>query len=153
MAGRKPLPTPVKLMKATARPQRLNKDEPRAPVAVPEAPVHLDGRARTKYAEMAEMLARYGVMTELDSGALARYAVIWCRWVDAEDALKRVGPTVTTVAGNLIQNPHLSLANRCLSQLAQIESEFGLTPSSRTRVRAVSPPRETDPIAAKFFSS
>ena len=56
------------------------------------------------------MLARYGVMTELDSGALARYAVIWCRWVDAEDAVKRVGPTVTTVAGNLIQNPHLSLA-------------------------------------------
>jgi hypothetical protein len=35
---------------------------------------------------MAELLARFGVMTELDSGALARYAVVWVRWVDAEDA-------------------------------------------------------------------
>jgi phage terminase small subunit len=37
-------------------------------------------------------------------------------------------------------------------QLTQLESEFGLTPSSRSRVRAASPPKESDPIAEKYFS-
>jgi hypothetical protein len=36
MAGRKPLPTHLKLVKGTARPHRLNKDEPKPAIAVPE---------------------------------------------------------------------------------------------------------------------
>ena len=78
------------------------------------------------------MLARHGVMTELDTSALARYAVVWCRWVDSEAEVKRRGPVVKTEGGNAIQNPFLSIANKCLLQMAQIESEFGLTPSSRS---------------------
>ncbi len=135
MAGRKPLPTHLKLVKGTARPHRLNKGEPKPTVAVPEPPAHLDERARAKFAAMAEMLARHGVMTELDAGALARYAVVWGRWVDAEAEIKRRGPVVKTEGGNVIQNPFLAVANKCLLQMAQIESEFGLTPSSRSRIR------------------
>lgn len=151
MAGRRPLPTSLKVIRGTARRGRLNKDEPQPPLAVPQPPPHLDERARAKFIEMAELLARFGVMTELDSGALARYAVVWCRWVDAEDAIRRLGPSVTTVAGNQVQNPHLSTANRCLSQLAQIEAEFGLTPSSRSRVRASPPPAAGASDAEKYF--
>ena len=44
------------------------------------------------------MLARHGVMTELDAGAIARYAVVWCRWVDAEAEIKKRGPVVKTTA-------------------------------------------------------
>jgi hypothetical protein len=54
MAGRKPLPTHLKLVKGTARPHRLNKDEPKPAVAVPEAPA-LDERTRAKFAAIAEM--------------------------------------------------------------------------------------------------
>ena len=48
MAGRKPLPTHLKLVKGTARPHRINKAEPRPAVAVPEPPAHLDERARAQ---------------------------------------------------------------------------------------------------------
>jgi hypothetical protein len=72
MAGRKPLPTHLKLVKGTARPHRLNKAEPKPTVAVPEPPGHLDERARAKFATMAAMLARHGVMTELDAGMQRR---------------------------------------------------------------------------------
>lgn len=99
MAGRKPLPTHLKLVKGTARPHRLNKDEPQPTVAVPEPPAHLDERARAKFAAMAELLARHGVMTELDAGALSRYVVVWCRWIDAEAEIKRRGPVVKTEGG------------------------------------------------------
>ena len=146
MAGRKPLPTHLKLVKGTARPHRLNKDEPKPSVAVPEAPAHLDERARARFVVMAEMLARHGVMTELDAGALARYAVVWCRWIDAEAEIKRRGPVVKTEGGNIIQNPFLAVANKCLLQMAQIEGEFGMTPSSRSRIRAAVPADTADPF-------
>ena len=81
-------------------------------------------------------LARCGVMTALDADPLARYCVIWGRWLDAEAEIKRKGPIVKTEAGNIIHSPYLAVANRCHRQLAQLESEFGLTPSSRSRVRA-----------------
>ena len=146
MAGRKPLPTHLKLVKGTARPHRLNKDEPKPTVAQPEPPAHLDERAKAKFVAMAEMLARHGVMTELDAGALARYAVVWCRWVDAEAEIKRRGPVVKTEGGNVIQNPFLAVANKCLLQMAQLESEFGLTPSSRSRIRMAEPTETVDPF-------
>ena len=146
MAGRKPLPTHLKLVKGTARPHRLNKAEPKPTVAVPEPPGQLDERARAKFATMAAMLARHGVMTELDAGALARYAVVWCRWVDAEAKIKRRGPVVKTEGGNIIQNPFLAVANKCLLQMAQLESEFGLTPSSRSRIRMAEPAETVDPF-------
>src|SRR3984893_10301717 len=146
MAGRKPLPTPLTLAKAPARPHRLKKDEPKPAIAVPEPPAHLDERARAKFTAMALMLARAGVMTELDAGALARYAVVWCRWVDVEAEVKRRGPVVKTEGGNIIQNPFLSVANKCLLQMAQLESEFALTPSSRSRIRAVPPADPADPF-------
>ena len=95
---------------------------------------------------MAAMLARHGVMTELDAAALARYAVVWCRWIDAEAEIKRRGPVVKTEAGNIIQNPFLAVANRCLAQMAQIESEFGMTPSSRSRIRMAEPADRNDPF-------
>jgi P27 family predicted phage terminase small subunit len=152
MAGRKPIPTTLKLIRGTARPHRLNPDEPMPSACAPEPPAHLDDRARAKFTEMAGMLARCGVMTELDRDALARYAVIWCRWIDAEVEIKRKGSIVKTEAGNIIQSPYLAVANRCHRQLAQLESEFGLTPSSRSRVRASSPPSRTDLIAEKYFS-
>ena len=146
MAGRKPLPTHLKLVKGTVRPHRLNKDEPKPAVAIPDAPAHLDERAKAKFSVMAEMLARHGVMTELDTGALSRYVVVWCRWVDAEAEIKRRGPVVKTEGGNIIQNPFLAVANKCLLQMAQIESEFGLTPSSRSRIRMEMPSDTVDPF-------
>ncbi|WP_052176212.1 P27 family phage terminase small subunit, partial [Paracoccus sanguinis] len=105
MAGRKPLPTQLKLVKGTARPHRMNPAEPQPVVAVPPAPDHLDDAAAAKFTELAELLARHGVMTELDAGALARYVVIWRRWLEAEAEVKRRGPVVKTAGGNIIQNP------------------------------------------------
>lgn len=146
MAGRKPLPTHLKLVKGTARPHRMNKAESTPVVAVPAPPDHLDEDAQAKFIEMAEMLARHGVMTELDTGALARYVVIWRRWIEAEEEVKRRGHVVKTSNDNIIQNPFLAVANRCLAQMHQIEAEFGLTPSSRSRIRVAEPAENIDPF-------
>ena len=146
MMGRPPLPTHIKLVKGTARPHRLNPDEPKPPLVVPEPPSHLSEQEKAKFTSTAEMLVRRGVMTELDAGALARYAVVWCRWVDAEAEIKKRGPVVKTTSDNIIQNPFLAVANKCMVQMAQIESEFGLTPSARSRIRMEMPSDTVDPF-------
>jgi P27 family predicted phage terminase small subunit len=146
MMGRPPLPTHIKLVQGTARPHRLNPNEPKPPLAVPEPPTHLTEQEKAKFISMAEMLVRRGVMTELDAGALARYATAWCRWVDAEAEIKKRGLVVKTSADFVIQNPFLAVANRCMNQMAQIESEFGLTPSARTRIRMEELTGEIDPF-------
>jgi len=38
------------------------------------------------------------------------------------------------------------VANKCLLQMAQLESEFGLTPSSRSRIRMAEPSETVDPF-------
>jgi P27 family predicted phage terminase small subunit len=116
------------------------------PLVVPDPPDHLDERAKAKFTQVAEMLARHGIMTELDANAIARFAVVWCRWIDAEEEIKKRGPIVKTAADNVIQNPFLAVANKCLLQMAQIESEFGLTPSSRSRIRMEMPSDTVDPF-------
>src|SRR5690606_12102913 len=107
---------------------------------------HLDEEAQAKFIEMAEMLARHGVMTELDAGALARYVVIWRRWIEAEQEVKRRGHVVKTSNDNSIQNPFLAVANKCLAQMHQIASGSGLTPSSRSRIRMAEPAEKADPF-------
>src|SRR5690606_27167616 len=125
---------------------RLNKAEPKPVVATPEPPNHLDEAAKLKFTEMAELLARHGVMTELDAGALARYVVIWRRWLEAEQEVKRRGPVVKTSNDNIIQNPFLAVANKCLAQMAKIGSDSRLSPSSRSLIRMTEPAETSDPF-------
>ncbi len=146
MMGRPPLPTHLKLVKGTARVDRHNPNELKLPLVVPDPPPHLDEREKAKFKAMAELLARHGVMTELDVEAVARYAVVWYRWLDAEAEIKKRGPVVKTTNDNIIQNPFLAVANKCMVQMAQIESEFGLTPSSRSRIRMEMPSDTIDPF-------
>ncbi len=145
-AGRKPLPTHLKVVKGTARAHRLNHEEPKPAVSMPEPPSFLDARCRQRFMELAALLAAQGIMTELDASALGRYCVVWCRWLDAEQEIRSRGAVVKTAGGNVIQNPFLPVANRCLAQMAQLEAEFGMTPSSRSRIRAESVKRSTDPF-------
>lgn len=62
------------------------------------------------------------------------YCVIYVRWVKAEKMVRDKGEIIKTAAGNIIQNPYLSIANRALEQLNKLGAEFGMTPSSRSRV-------------------
>lgn len=70
MAGRKPLPTHLKLVKGTARPHRMNKAEPKPVVAVPGPPDHLDEDARAKFIEMADYAACAATVSPMMSGAI-----------------------------------------------------------------------------------
>lgn len=90
---------------------------------------------RTEWARVATVLHAAGLITELDRAALAAYCVAYARWVEAEAKVTEYGPvTKAPRSGHPIQNPYLSIANRAMQQLVELSSEFGMTPSSRTKV-------------------
>jgi len=111
MRGRKPLPTTLKVL-AGAQPCRINSQEPRMPVGGIDPPAWLDGFGKEHWRELAPILQAAGLLTEGDRAALAQlcddYSTIR-KDVEADKA-----------------------RDRYLRWLV----EFGLTPSSRSRIKS-----------------
>ena len=135
MAGRRPKPTALKELAGNPGKRPLNRREPKPPTSLPPCPRHLTGEARREWRRMGGELARMGVVTVVDRAALAAYCMAWARWVEAEGQVAKLGTIVKTANGNLIQNPYLAVANRALEQMTRLAAEFGMTPSSRSRVQ------------------
>ena len=81
---------------------------------------------------------------------LALYCQAYGRWVEAEQEAAVHGLVVKTKSGMLIQNPYLGIANRAAKQVHEFLVEFGMSPSSRTRVSAT-PPADVDDPKQRFF--
>lgn len=136
MAGRKPLPTKIKELRGTTRSCREKAQEPEYPRGLLEAPSHLAGLALDHWHEIYPKLEKAGVMSSIDAVALAAYCVAYQRWRVATDEVDKFGPVIESPSGYPIQSPYLAIANKAFEQMLKLMSEFGMTPSSRTRVSA-----------------
>lgn len=103
---------------------------------MPKPPEHLSDAEKEKWKSVVRELHPLGLVTTIDKDALAMYCTIYVRWVKAERMVRDKGEIIKTAAGNIIQNPYLSIANRALDQLNKLGAEFGMTPSSRSRIKA-----------------
>jgi P27 family predicted phage terminase small subunit len=87
------------------------------------------------------------LVTKLDRAALAAYCQAWGRWVEAEEALRKHGVLVKSPSGFPMQSPYLAIANKALKEMRLLLQEFGLSPSSRSRVTAAPMgPQEETPL-------
>lgn len=127
MRGRKPKPPGM----SSRRPERpKDGPQPRLPICPP----HLQGEARKEWARTGKKLLAFGLVTEVDRSALAIYCGAWGRWVEAEQQLARYGVVIKAPSGYPMQSPYLAIANKAMDQMAKILVEFGMSPSSRSRV-------------------
>jgi P27 family predicted phage terminase small subunit len=94
MAGRKPKPTHLKLLQGNPGKRPINSAEPKPPAELPPAPEHLSAAAKTEWTHMGQQLLTLGLLTSIDRAAFAAYCVVWARWAEAEEALKKTGPVV-----------------------------------------------------------
>jgi P27 family predicted phage terminase small subunit len=141
--GRKPKPTALKLLQGNPGGRPINKYEPKPEPSIPTCPDELCDDAKLEWNRLAPYLLRVGMMTEADRGAFAGYCQAFGRWIDAERMLKIEGEILTSDKNNLVQNPRLWVANRALEQMYKFMSEFGLSPSSRSRLK-INPPVEDE---------
>jgi len=82
-----------------------------------------------------ELLAA-GLLTKLDRAALVGYAIAWGQWSEALDALRTHGTLVKSPSGYPMQSPYVAIANKAFEQWSRMLGEFGMSPSSRSRVNA-----------------
>lgn len=136
-AGRKPKPTRLKLISGNPGGRPLPKDEPQPDVKrkVPRCPPHLTSEAKRHWPKFAKQLHKVGLLTEADELALEALCEAYARWRDALGQIEEFGPLVKTPNGYPTQSPYLQIANKAFDQFQKMLVEFGLTPSSRTRIR------------------
>lgn len=139
--GRKPKPTVEKIL-AGDRADRINRSEPRPGRSVPECPAHLDEWGREAWADVVPKLAELGVLTELDGRALGMYCEAYSRWRRALEVIRIDGVTSFTDQGSVKANPAVTVATQAERFMTAILLEFGLTPSSRSRVKTDAAPRD-----------
>lgn len=138
MRGRKPKPTQTKKLHGNPGKRALPRDEPaprvEAPIGERPAPAHLGEDAAKEWRRLSTELGRLNLVTVVDNGMLEAYCVAYGRWVEAEGKVKELGMVVKTTAGNIVQNPYLSIANKMIQMMHKLGSEFGMSPASRPRL-------------------
>jgi len=151
--GPAPKPTAVKKLAGNPGKRRMNATEPHPPVpdGTPYAPRFLNNEAAAEWRRMVGVLIGLGLYTEVDRAALAMYCQSWGRWVVAERAIAKDGEILTSGEGGKYQNPWRYEANKAQDQMRKLLSEFGLTPSSRSRLSIPSAPDEPT-LAEQLFA-
>jgi len=85
---------------------------------------------------MSKRLHAAGLLTEIDVAAFTVYCVAWGQYVEAQEKLKSHGAVIIGPSNFPVLSPYVALANKAAEQLMRAAVEFGMTPSSRSRVPA-----------------
>lgn len=148
--GRKPKPTAMKKLEGNPGKRALNKKEPKPSVEIPSCPDHLTGIARQEWTRISVQLQTLGVIAQIDRGVLAAYCTAYADYVKAVNALKKENEVIFYESGNSVQNPWVGIKNRAIEKMVKIAAEFGMTPSSRSRLQ-VEMPTEEDEMKRLLF--
>jgi P27 family predicted phage terminase small subunit len=99
----------------------------------------LDKEAKREWRKISIELFKIGLLTMIDRAALAAYCQSYSTWVSAQEKTNHYGQYVSGSKKNtLVIAPWVRLANESLVQMKMFLCEFGLTPSSRTRLEVKS---------------
>ena len=151
--GRPRTPTAALKLAGSRRAEGREGHEPQPPPGVPEMPAGLSVGAVAEWKRLVKLLADTpGLLTKVDGGALAllcrsldRVAVLY-EWMEANESVDR-GTT-----GQPIQHPKVKEYEREREHCAAMLRDFGLSPSSRSRVVVSEPKRKSDK-GGRFFGT
>lgn len=133
--GRKPKTSAQKLMDGNPGKRPIRPDLP-APAGAPPMPKRLmvDAVAVAKWQELVPILLGLGTLTTADGEALATLCEVHSSAQACLLELRATGPVMHTDLGGVKPNPAGPLYRGLVSLQASLMGEFGLTPTSRTRL-------------------
>jgi P27 family predicted phage terminase small subunit len=134
LRGRKAKSTTQKKLEGNPGKRALNQNEPKLKPALPEPPDGLSDIALAEWKRVAPELFEARILTNADRAALAAYCQNWADWVMALGELVKDGMVLETDKGYQYPSPWVGIANKAMSNFTKIAAEFGLTPSSRSRL-------------------
>ena len=134
--GRAPKPTELKILEGNPGKRPLNKNEPAPAKKAPSCPKWLEPEAKKEWRRLAKHMESLGILTEVDMAAFASYCQAYARWKEAEEFISQHGSIMRTKSGYVQQVPQVSIAQSYNKILTKLAEQFGLTPSSRSRIIA-----------------
>jgi P27 family predicted phage terminase small subunit len=147
--GPPPLPTRLKLLRGNPGKRALNHNEPQPRTIRIPCPRVLTGPARKEWHRVAPMLHRLGLFTEADREALTALCRAYGEWLEALKELDKTSAVVKSPSGYPMMNPWIIIAARAERRWSRLLPEFGMTPSSRSRIGVNPPPlgpRDSDDL-------
>jgi phage terminase small subunit len=164
MGSRGPQPLPANVHLLRGNPSKKSAadlfDEFNPEVEIPDAPRWIWPEAKKEWKRIGAELQRYGLISKLDRAALVLYCQAWARLVWAETMLSRAmrvaeekrmaaeaageewkggdGIMVPSPNGSLVYSHHWVVQRRAAQEVHWYLQSFGLSPSSRSRVKTSS---------------
>ncbi len=149
MKGRKPTPTPLKLLKGNPGKRPLNKREPKPAPGAPACPTWLSVEGRAEWRRVVPALDKLGMLAKVDRAAPAVYCESWATFVHTQrlvqkhnvtiHVLDEISPDGMTIVVKPTKNPAVAIARDAAATVRLFAAEFGLTPSSRSRLEIPEP--------------
>jgi len=147
---RKPLATAIKKQKGSFinQPGRENKNEPVPPKGWPAKTdvVLSDPLASSKWDEICQLLDDMDVLTKADRDLLEVFCINWSQYIALLKQVQKTGMIISSTNNRgettLRRSPYQAELGKIVDRQAKLLTEFGLTPSSRTRIVTV---RDTKP--------
>ncbi len=156
MRGRKPTPTHLKVLAGNPGKRPMNDDEPEATSGIPPVPIHMTEDEQAAWKKLGEQLNAAGVLTNLDAMAFEILVRAYVRVVDAARKVAEHGPVWMEKGDSKIPkfaySPYWAMQNKEEKKLIALLAEFGLTPSSRTRVK-IEKEAKKDSGKSRFFQA
>jgi P27 family predicted phage terminase small subunit len=129
--GPQPQPTALKLERGNPGHRPLNQDEPQLAAPASKVPVGLKGRAKAEWSRLVDELISKGVLTVGDMHAFEEYCTLVGEVDSYEKLIRKVGRETAHRLG------YANYLLKLRTQLRQQAAHLGLTPSSRSGVKAV----------------
>lgn len=148
--GRKPKPTATKEASGALRkdPQRRNKNEPVAPTGAIEMPdwVRDDDIARQCWAQTVELIESMKLLTQADAHPIAAYCSDFAQWYRLRAMVAGGNVSQMTESGDKAKVEAVQV-HKYQDRMFKFWAEYGMTPSSRSRLIARQADDTDDPFA------
>ena len=141
MKGRKKLPDSIKALRGTDQPCRMN-DKPavQGATVIKLPKVGLKGTAKKVFVVVATELMHNNLLDVYGVDMVVAYAREMALYHDMMAEVEKEGATIEVVTKNGVVtqiNPKRKVAEGALASAKSLATEFGMTPSSRSRVSAI----------------
>lgn len=133
--GPPPKPSAVKKAQGTFHKSRSARNEVAPKPGVPPMPTWLDAEGRAEWRRVVPQLEALGILSEIDGAMLADYCAAHSLAIRATKKYQRQGPSVK-INGQVQRHPMIKVAQEARAQARLLAGEFGLSPSSRSRISA-----------------
>jgi len=146
--GPKPRPTKLKLLLGEPNKDRINEDEPEPTPGAPPMPDSLDELGQVAWRSLVESLSDLDLISLVDAHLIELYAHAYSGYRRALEKEIQYGQVLIS-DGVAKRNPFMIEVHAHRKELLAMLSEFGLTPSARSRV--VVPGKGTNDILEELL--